>query len=123
MILVKFIEFCKKYKIDLAIDLLTGYPYETIESTKKIIQFFQKHRPKTVGISFYYRIYKNTTLEKSIRNDPELQKKLTRMYSEKENFLKPIFFSQYKQIDLEELIAGDDLFCIAGLKPGVNYQF
>ncbi|TFG15639.1 MAG: radical SAM protein [Promethearchaeota archaeon] len=120
--LVKIIDFCKKYKIEIAIDLITGYPYETLDSTKKTIEFFQKHRPTTVGISFYYRIYKNTTLEKSIRNDPELQKKLTRMCSEKENFLKPIFFSQYKQSDLEELIAGDDLFRIAGLVPGVNYQ-
>jgi radical SAM superfamily enzyme YgiQ (UPF0313 family) len=118
----KIIDFCKKYKIEIAIDLLTGYPYETIDSTKKIIEFFQKHRPTTVGISFYYRIYKNTTLEKSVRNDPVLQKKLTRRYSEKENFLEPIFFSQYKQSDLEELIARDDLFRIAGLTPGVNYQ-
>lgn len=120
--LAKIINYCIKYKIELAIDLLTGYPYETIDSTKEMLEFFQKNRPKTVGISFYYRIYKNTTLEKSIRNDPTLQKKLTRTYSNKENFLEPVFFSQYEQKDLEELIIGDELFRIAGIEPGVNYQ-
>ncbi|MHA1526426.1 MAG: hypothetical protein ACTSQD_05290, partial [Promethearchaeota archaeon] len=75
-----------------------------------------------VGVNFYYRIYKNTTLEKSIRNDPALQKNLSRVYSEEENFLKPIFFSKYEQHDIEDLTAGDDLFHIAGVKPGVNYQ-
>lgn len=120
--LANIIDYCNKYKIELAIDLLTGYPYETIDSTKEMLKFFQKNRPKTVGISFYYRIYKNTPLEKSIKNDPILQKKLTRMYADKENFLEPIFFRQYKKRDLEELIADDDLFRIAGIEPGVNYQ-
>ena len=120
--LAKIIDFCNKYNIELAIDMLTGYPYETIDSTKKMIDFFQKNRPKTVGISFYYRIYKNTALEKLIRNDPELQKLLTRVYSEEDNYLEPVFFSQYIQEDLEELINDDELFRIAGIIPGVNYQ-
>ncbi|MFX1340130.1 MAG: B12-binding domain-containing radical SAM protein [Promethearchaeota archaeon] len=120
--LANIIGYCNKYKIELAIDLLSGYPYETLDSTKEMLGFFKKNRPKTVGISFYYRIYLNTPLEKSIRNDPTLQKNLTRRYSKKENYLQPIFFSQYEQKDLEELIAGDDLFRIAGIKPGVNYQ-
>lgn len=120
--LAKIIDFCNKYNIELAIDMLTGYPYETIDSTKKMLDFFQKNRPKTVGISFYYRIYKNTALEKLIRNDPELQKLLTREYSEEDNYLEPVFFSQYIQEDLEELINDDELFRIAGIIPGVNYQ-
>ena len=117
-----FIDHCNNYNIELAVDLLTGYPYETIESTKEMIEFFKKNRPKTVGVNFYYRIYRNTTLEKSIRNDPALQQNLSRVYSEEENFLKPIFFNQLRQQDIEDLIGGDDLFHIAGVKPGVNYQ-
>ena len=120
--LAKIIDYCKKYKIELAIDLLTGYPYETIDSTKEMLEFFQRHRPKTVGISFYYRIFKNTALEKTIRNDLALQKNLTRVQSVEENFLKPIFYSQYDLEDLQKLIGGDDLFRIAGIELGVNYQ-
>ena len=120
--LAKVIDHCNNYNIEVAIDLLTGYPYETIESTKEMIEFFKENRTKSVGINYYYRIYKHTVLEKTIINDPALQQNLSRVYSEEENFLKPIFFSKYEQQDIEDLTAGDELFHIAGVKPGVNYQ-
>jgi len=120
--LAKIIDYCNNYNIEVAIDLLTGYPYETIESTKEMIEFFKEHRTKSVGINYYYRIYKHTVLEKTIVNDPALHKNLSRDYSEEENFLRPIFFSKYEQQDIEDLTAGDELFHIAGVKPGVNYQ-
>jgi radical SAM superfamily enzyme YgiQ (UPF0313 family) len=120
--LAKIIEFCYKYKIDLAIDLLTGYPNESLESTKKCLKFFENNPPKTVGISFYYRIYKNTLLANLIKNNPELQKNLNPPYSDMENFLEPIFYHQLDQNVLERLIADNDLFRIAGVTPGVNYQ-
>jgi radical SAM superfamily enzyme YgiQ (UPF0313 family) len=120
--LANIIGYCKKYNIDLAIDLLTGYPYETIESSKEIIEFFKKNRPKTVGVNSHYRVYKNTPLERTIIKDPALKENLNRAFSKEENFLKPIFFSKYEQQDIEDLTAGDELFHIAGVKPGVNYQ-
>lgn len=116
------IEYCDKYKIDLAIDLLTGYPNESLESTKKCLKFFENNPPKTVGISFYYRIYKNTALAKLIEEDTNLKKQLISSYSENQDFLFPIFFNQIKQETLENLIAGKELFRIAGIIPGVNYQ-
>ena len=120
--LAKIIEYCNKYKIDLAIDLLTGYPNESLESTKKCLKFFENNPPKTVGISFYYRIYKNTMLANLIKNNPELQKNSNPPYSDQENFLEPIFYNQLDQSVLERLIADNDLFRIAGVTPGVNYQ-
>ncbi len=120
--LVKIIDYCNKYKIELAIDMLTGYPYESKESTIEMLDFFKKNLPKTVGISFYYRIHKNTVLGNLIKNNPELHKFLTKPYSDKENFLEPVFFSQYHQKEMEALIVEDQLFRISGLIPGVNYQ-
>jgi radical SAM superfamily enzyme YgiQ (UPF0313 family) len=120
--LEKIIKYCKKYNIDLAIDLLTGYPNESIQSTREVIEFFKKNRPKTVGINFYYRLLGCTKLTNFIEKNPLLQKKLTRLYSKKENYLKPIFYSQYSKKDIEELILDDDLFKIPGITPGVNYQ-
>lgn len=121
--LEKIVEYCKKYKIDLAIDLLTGYPGEPLQSTKKVIQFFKKNRPKTVGINFYYRLLKNTKLSKLIEENQDMQKQLTRAISEKENYLTPIFYTQYKKEDIQELIGNDDLFRIPGIIPKANYQF
>ena len=121
--LENIVQYSKKYNIKLAIDLLTGYPYESVESTKKVLQFFKRNRPKSVGISFYYRLFGATKLSELIKKDNELQKKLTRSYSENEDYLNPIFYSQYKKEDIEELIGEDDLFKISGINPGVNYQF
>ncbi len=121
--LTKIIEFCNKYKIELAIDLLTGYPGESLESTKRVVSFFKSNRPKRVGVSFNYRIAKNTPLAKLIEKDTSLQQNLSRPYSEDENFVQPIFYNHLDQSIIEKLIDNDDLFQIAGVTPGVNYQF
>jgi len=120
--LKRIIEFCKKYNIELAVDLLTGYPDEPTQSTIEIIDFFKINRPKKVGINFHYRLFKNTELTRLIEKNPLTHKNLTRSYSKKDRFLKPVFYSQYKKEDIEELILDDDLFKIPGIIPGVNYQ-
>ena len=121
--LAKIIHYCKKYQIDLAIDLLVGYPFESLDSIKACLKFFENNPPKKgVGISFYYRIYKNTALAELIKDDKELQKRLITSYSENQDFLFPIFYNQIKQETIEDLIAGKELFRIAGITPGVNYM-
>ena len=120
--LENIIKYCKKYGIELAIDLLTGYPDESVESTKKVICFFKENRPKTVGINFYYRLMKNTKITRLIEDNPGMRKQLTRPYEKQENYLKSIFYSQYKKEDIEKLIRGDSLFKIPGMILGVNYQ-
>jgi radical SAM superfamily enzyme YgiQ (UPF0313 family) len=120
--LEKIVKYCKKYGIELAIDLLTGYPNENLQSTRNVIRFFKKNRPKTVGINFYYRLFKNTRITQLIKKNPDMQKRLTRPYEKKENYLTPIFYSQYEKEDIEKLISDDDLFKIPGIIPGVNYQ-
>ena len=121
--LAKIIDFCNKYEIEVAIDLLTGYPGEPLESSKKVIEFFKTHRPKGVGVSFNYRVGKNTPLAQLIKNNPSLQQKLSKPYPENDNLLEPIFYSHLDQSTIAELIGDDDLFQIAGVKSGVNYQF
>ncbi len=120
--LAQIIHYCKKYRIALAIELFTGYPYESIESTKTAIQFFKKNQPTTVGVSFYYRIYSNTPIAELIKKDSNLQIKLTKPFSKDETFLEPIFYHQYTQEHLEKLIGEDKLFIISGITPEVNYQ-
>jgi len=120
--LTQIVNYCQKYDIKLAIDLLTGYPNESLESVKKMIDFFKIIRPFTVGISFNYRVYKHTPLAALIKGDTSLQKKLNKPYSDSENFLEPIFYNQLSQETLEELIDHEDLFKIAGITAGVNYQ-
>ncbi|MHA2392706.1 MAG: B12-binding domain-containing radical SAM protein [Promethearchaeota archaeon] len=120
--LTRIINYCQKYDIKLIVDLFIGYPNEPLESVKKMIDFFKIKRPFSVGISFNYRIYNHTPLATIIKENPSLQKKLNKLYTTNENFLEPIFYSQLSQNTIEELIAQDDLFKIAGITPGVNYQ-
>jgi len=120
--LIQIVNYCQKYDIKLAIDLLLGYPDEPLESVKKMINFFKVNRPFTVGIGFNYRVYNHTPLARLIKGDSSLQKKLNRPYTNSEDFLKPIFYNHLSQETLEELIDYDDLFKIAGITPGVNYQ-
>ncbi len=120
--LTQIVNYCQKYDIKLAIDLLIGYPNEPLKSVKKMIDFLKNNRPFTVGISFNYRVYNHTPLASLIKDDPSLQKKLSKPYTDDENFLEPIFYSHLSQEMVEELIDQDDLFKLAGIIPGVNYQ-
>jgi len=74
------------------------------------------------GVSFYYRIYNNTPIAELVKNDSNLQIKLTKPFSKDETFLETIFYHQYTQEHLEKLVGEDSLFFIAGITPGVNYQ-
>jgi len=118
----RIISYCHKYDLKLAIDLLTGYPYEPQESTVKVINFFKENRPSRVGISFIYRLYRHTELAELILEDEALHEGLSKPLAEKENFLKPIFYSQPIRKYIEDLIEGEDIFELAGLTSGVNYQ-
>ncbi|HDZ19378.1 MAG TPA: hypothetical protein ENH75_13855 [archaeon] len=120
--LANIVLYCQKYDIKLAIDLLIGYPNEPLDSVKKMIDFFKINRPFTVGISFNYRIYNHTPLASLIQKDTSLQKNLNKPYTDNENFLEPIFYNQLSQEMIEELLDHDDLFKIAGITSGVNYQ-
>jgi radical SAM superfamily enzyme YgiQ (UPF0313 family) len=120
--LIKIINYCQKYQIDLAIDLLTGYPNEPLTSVKKMIDFFKKHRPSTVGISYNYRIYNHTPLATLIKENTTLQKELNKPFHINETFIEPIFYRHLSKETIEDLIGEDDLFKIAGITPGVNYQ-
>lgn len=121
--LSNIIGYCDEFNIDLAIDLLVGYPYESLDSIKTGLKFFENNPPKKgVGISFYYRIYKYTALADLVEKDEKLQKDLINSYSNNQDFLFPIFYNQIKQETIENLIAGKELFRIAGITPGVNYQ-
>jgi radical SAM superfamily enzyme YgiQ (UPF0313 family) len=120
--LTRIVDYCQEYGIKLAIDLFIGYPNEPLESVIKMINFFKINRPFTVGISFNYRVYNHTPLANLIKTNPSLQMKLNKPYSLAENFLEPIFYSQLSQKTIEDLIDQDDLFKVAGITPGVNYQ-
>ncbi|MFX1481290.1 MAG: B12-binding domain-containing radical SAM protein, partial [Promethearchaeota archaeon] len=111
--LEKMIECCKEYDIELIINSLVGYPYESLESVKSMINFFKTHRPTAVTIDSHFRVYEHTELANLMRTDTFLQKNLTESFSEELKFLEPVFYNHFNQSVIEELISDDDLFRIA----------
>ncbi|MHA2036070.1 MAG: B12-binding domain-containing radical SAM protein [Promethearchaeota archaeon] len=118
----KIIEYCEKYEIELSFDLFVGYPYESLDSIKKMINFFKNHRPTEVTIDLFYRVYGHTVLADLIKSDPSLQKSLIKPHSEGIGFLEPVFYNSISLDMIKKLISEDPLFDIAWLTPEVSYQ-
>ena len=113
--LEKLIEYCKNYQIELIVDSFVGYPYESIESVKRMIQFFKTHRPTKISVNPYFRIYKHTQLADLIKSDVSLQKNLLRVYPKDLDFLEPVFYNQINHDIIAKIISDDELFHIAWL--------
>lgn len=113
--LEKIIEYCEKYKIELSIDSYVGYPYESLESIKYMIEFLKSHRPTRISVNPYFRVYKHTQLADLIKADVSLQKYLLRLYPQDLELLAPVFYNQVHHNVLEELISDDETFKIAWL--------
>ncbi|MFX1350223.1 MAG: B12-binding domain-containing radical SAM protein [Promethearchaeota archaeon] len=111
--LKQIIEFCNKYQIELTVDLLVGFPDESLESVKNMISFFKTHRPTKISVDSYLRVYNYTKLANTIKNDTTLQRNLIKPYFESSSFLEPVFYNQFSQNILEKLISEDKLFKIA----------
>ena len=86
------IEFCDQFGIPLAIDLLVGFPNETLTSIEKMVAFFRANRPRSVGVNFYFRLYPSTSLTKNILSDAKLQEKLTRDHKTSRCFYRSCIF-------------------------------
>ncbi len=115
-------ELCKKYEIKLAIDLLVGFPGESLESVRKTIAFLREIRPDSVGVNFYFRLYQNLPLTKQILKSKEMRDKLSRRLKETEDFLEPIFFNQFSLAEIQTVIGSDSLYKIEGFQKTVNYE-
>jgi radical SAM superfamily enzyme YgiQ (UPF0313 family) len=118
----QIIECCKNYQIELSFDLFVGYPYESLDSIKNMINFFKSHRPTEVTIDLFYRVYGHTVLADLIRNDPSLQISLSKPYSGGIDFLEPVHYNSINLDQIKKFISNDDLFEIAWIDPEVNYQ-
>ena len=115
-------ELTKKYKIKLVIDLLTGFPYEEVESVKETIEFLRKIKPDSVGINIYLRIYSSTELGKIVEKDEDLRKKLIRKTDSQEGYLQPTYYNNIDINFIRELIEREENFKIEGFERTTNYQ-
>jgi radical SAM superfamily enzyme YgiQ (UPF0313 family) len=106
--------------IKVAVDFLTGFPYEEDDTLHRCLDRFRMYGPDSVNINTYIRLYKPLRVTEIIRNDPKLRKNLLGDVNDS-SFLRPVFYNQIAQERLKELIRNEPMFLMDGLDKKVNY--
>ncbi len=117
----KFIFGAKSYGIKIAVDFITGFPYEKEDLIVECLNHFRRLQPDSVGLNTYIRLYKSLQITNIILKDRKLRDNLLGNTDDR-TFVKPVFYNHISTEKLKELINGDDLFRIEGMERGVNYS-
>jgi hypothetical protein len=116
----KFISDAKSSGLKLAVDFLTGFPYEDADKLVWSLDLFRRCKPDSVGVNTYIRLYKSLMITNIILKDRKLRENLLGNTDDR-TFLKPVFYNHINTDKLKQLINGDTLFRIEGIEKGVNY--
>jgi len=116
----KIIFNAKSNGIRIAVDFLTGFPYEDADLLLWCLDFFRRLQPDRVNINTFIRLYKTLMITKIIESDDSLK---THILGNRDNkaMILPIFYNQIDSEWLKECIEGDRIFKIEGDEKGVNY--
>ena len=106
--------------IRVAVDFLTGFPYEDEELLKWCLDFFRRLQPDRVNINTYIRLYRKLPISRIIMGDPSLSGFLMGNVND-ESMIRPLFFNRIDNDQLRQCIAEDKIFRIEGTEKGVNY--
>jgi anaerobic magnesium-protoporphyrin IX monomethyl ester cyclase len=117
----KCIYSAKANGIRVAIDFLTGFPYETEDNLREYFDILSKPLPDSIGVSTYIRLYRMLKLTGIIFKDPELKKGLLGA-TDDSSMVKPVFYNLIDTEKLRQLFDGNPLFRIEGIEKGVNYS-
>lgn len=106
--------------IRIAVDFLTGFPYEDDDLLKWCLDFFRRLQPDRVNINTFIRLYKPLMITKIIESDDSLK---VHILGNRDNnaMILPVFYSQIDPEWLQELVSNDRIFKIEGEEKGVNY--
>ena len=111
----------KSNGISIAIDFLTGFPYEEESVLIDALDLFRRVQPDRVNVNTFIRLYKSLWITKIIENDRALSNYLLGD-TDDTSMVNPVFYHHVDTKRLQELIQGDSLFRIAGEDQGVNYS-
>ncbi len=112
----------KKHGIKLAVDLLLGFPGETIEFAKRTIEALRKIRPDTVGVNSTIRLNPGLAITHKVTGSSEYQKHMFGAVTDNPYFIRPVFYNHLSVETLREIIGEDPLFKIEGFERTSNYE-
>ena len=112
----------KKHGIKFAVDLLLGFPGETIEFSRRTIDALRKIQPDTVGVNSTIRLFPEQNVAKKIARSAEYQKHLLGEVDDNPYLIRPVFYQHLSVDMLREIIGDDPLFKIEGFERTSNYD-
>lgn len=118
----KICRLAKKHGIKLAIDLLVGFPGETIESVKSKIEALRKIKPDTIGVNSTIRLYPGLAVVRMIVGSSDYRKHLSGAVADNPYFIRPVFYNHISVDMLRKIIGDDPLFKIEGFERTSNYE-
>lgn len=110
----------KAHGMRVAVDFLTGFPYETEDDIRTVFDTLRRPLPDSINVNTYLRLYRPLKITSIVREDPMLWRNVIGA-TDDPSFIRPVFFNLIDTERLEELIGGDPLFRIEGVERGVNY--
>ena len=106
--------------IRLAIDFLTGFPFETESEVRECFDLFRRIRPERVNVNTYIRLYKPLAITRLIMEHPEERARI--IGDPSGSLLEPVFYNRIAPDDLAAYAGSDPIFRIEGSEGGVNYS-
>lgn len=116
----KFVFGAKSSGIKVAVDFLTGFPYEIEDNLSEYFDILRRPLPDSIGVNTYIRLYKTLQITDIILKNGNSKSYLLGDTDDK-TFLKPVFYNHIDTDKLRQLIDGDPLFRVEGIERGVNY--
>ncbi|MFC1511755.1 B12-binding domain-containing radical SAM protein [Candidatus Latescibacterota bacterium] len=116
------IRLAREYGIKLAIDLLVGFPGQTPDDVRRIIEALRGLEPDTVGINSTIRLTKGLPLTGRILSSEVHRRHLLGAVEDNPDMVKPVFYQWLSADMLREMVGGDPLFRIEGFERTSNYE-
>jgi radical SAM superfamily enzyme YgiQ (UPF0313 family) len=117
----KFIFGAKSSGIRVAVDFLTGFPYETEADLRQYLDTLRRPLPDSIGVNTYIRLFRATPITGMIMEDKDLRAKLVGN-TDDPTFVRPVFYNHINTDMLLQIVDEDSIVRIEGPEKRVNYS-
>ena len=118
----KITRFARKQDIRIAVDLLLGFPGDTVESVKRTVDRMRDIGPDTVGINATIRLYPNISVTRVVLDSQKYRENLIGAVNDNPDMIRPVFYNHITVDTLRDIIGDDPLFRIEGFERTTNYE-
>jgi len=111
----------RRHGLRIAVDLLTGFPGETVDDVRNTVDRLRKIAPDTVGVNAAFRLYPQLAVTRAVL-DSEKQREYLLEPIDDPSLVRPAFYAHIGIETLREIVGYDPLFTIEGFQRTSNYE-